>query len=218
MHTGTVLSVNVGLPVPAEWAGRLRRTAIDKRPVTGRRRVHPLGLDGDGQADTANHGGRDQAVYAYAREELDLWQERLGRPLRDGMFGENLTTRGVEVSRALIGERWRVGTALLEVTLPRVPCGTFQNWLGERGWVRRFTEEARTGAYLRVVEEGDLAAGDRVVVEHRPDHGIDLASAFRARRERDVALLRRVVELPGSAAEWRERLAATEVQLGDASK
>ncbi|UPT19673.1 MOSC domain-containing protein [Thermobifida alba] len=210
MDTGTVLSVNVGLPVPAEWAGRLKRTAIDKRPVAGRVAVRSLGLAGDAQADTVHHGGRDQAVYAYAREELDLWQERLGRPLRDGMFGENLTTRGVEVSRALVGERWRVGTALLEVTLPRVPCGTFQNWLGERGWVRRFTEEGRTGAYLRVVEEGEVAAGDAVVVEHRPDHGIDLATAFRARRERDVALLRRVAGLPGSAEEWRLRLAAAE--------
>ncbi len=218
MDTGIVLSVNTGLPVSAEWAGRLKRTAIDKRPAAGRVRVHSLGLEGDVQADTVNHGGRDQAVYAYAREELDLWQERLGRPLRDGMFGENLTTRGVEVSRALIGERWRVGSALLEVTLPRTPCGTFQNWLGERGWVKRFTQEARTGAYLRVLEEGEVAAGDPVVVEYRPDHGIDLATAFRARHGRDAALLRRVVEIPGSAAKWRAQLAAVEEQLGTAPR
>ncbi|TDQ52067.1 MOSC domain-containing protein [Actinorugispora endophytica] len=214
MIKGIVQSVNVGLPVDADWAGRLRRTAIDKRPVEGPVRALALGLSGDGQADLVNHGGRDQAVYAYAREELDLWQKRLDRPLRDGLFGENLTTRGVEVDRALIGERWRIGGALLEVTLPRVPCQTFQRWIGEDAWVRRFTAEARTGAYLRVLEEGDIAAGDRVVVDHRPGHGIDLTTAFRSRYDRDPDLLRRIVELPDRADEWQAALAKAERRLG----
>ncbi|GLU46381.1 MOSC domain-containing protein [Nocardiopsis ansamitocini] len=214
MNKGIVQSVNVGRAVDAEWAGTLKRTAIDKNPVQGRVRAQTLGLDGDEQADTANHGGPDQAVYAYAREELDLWQERLGRPLRDGVFGENLTTRGLTVSKALIGERWRIGDALLEVVLPRTPCAVFRNWIDAQAWVKRFTEEARTGAYLRVLEEGEIGAGDEVHIEHRPDHGIDISSAFRAGYERDLDLLRRVMALPGRSDTWKEPLARVEKQLG----
>ncbi|PSL00956.1 MOSC domain-containing protein YiiM [Murinocardiopsis flavida] len=204
MGMALVGSVNVGTAVDADWAGRLKRTAIDKRPAPGRVAVHTLGLDGDEQADLANHGGPDQAVYAYAREELDLWSERLGRPLRDGVFGENLTTTGLEVSRARIGERWRIGSALLEVTVPRTPCSVFKAWLDdEPGWVKRFSEEARTGAYLRVVEEGEVAAGDPVITEYRPDHGIDLTTAFRAGRDNDLDLLERVLAIPGRSDKWR---------------
>lgn len=206
-------SVNVGRGRDAEWANPLGRTAIDKRAVDGGVTVRALGLDGDEQVDTDHHGGPDQAVYAYAREELDLWQQRLGRPLRDGVFGENLTTRGVEVSRALIGERWRIGTVLLEVVLPRTPCSVFRNWMAEKGWVRRFTDEARTGAYLRVLEEGELRAGDPVTVEHRPGHGIDLTAAFRATRDRDADLLRRVLDIPGRSHKWDTAAHQVERQL-----
>lgn len=199
---GFVHSANTGAAVAAAWAGGLGRTAIDKRPGSGPVAVTASGLAGDEQADREHHGGRDQAVYAYAREELDWWSERLQRPLRDGVFGENLTTSGVEVSRALIGERWRIGTVLLEVTLPRTPCGVFRAWLDESGWVKRFTAEARTGAYLRVLEEGELAPGDSVVIEYRPDHGIDLAAAFRAGYDRDLELLRRVLDIPGRSEKW----------------
>ncbi|RCV50574.1 MOSC domain-containing protein [Marinitenerispora sediminis] len=214
MTTPIVRSVNVGRARDAAWAGRLRRTAIDKRPVEGPVAVRALGLAGDEQADRAHHGGPDQAVYAYAREELDHWERVLGRPLRDGMFGENLTTHGVQVSRAVIGERWRIGTALFEVVLPRVPCAVFAAWVEEPAWVRRFTAEARTGAYLRVLEEGRLAAGDAVTVEHRPDHGIDLAAAFRARHDRDLDLLHRVLELPGRADEWQRMFDKLTARLG----
>jgi MOSC domain-containing protein YiiM len=211
--TPAVLSVNTGRAFDAEWAGNLKRTAIDKRSAEGPVAVHVGGLAGDEQADTEHHGGRDQAVYAYAREELDLWQERLGRELRNGVFGENLTTRGLEVSRALIGERWRMGSALLEVCVPRTPCGVFRNWLDVQGWVKTFTEEGRTGAYLRVVEEGEVRAGDAVTVEYRPDHGIDLMAAFRAGYERDAALLRRVLDIPGRSEKWKAVLAKVERQL-----
>lgn len=205
VRTGIVRSVNVGRVVAAAWAGRLERTGIDKRPAAGPVAVRRLGLDGDEQADSTHHGGADQAVYVYAREELDWWQGRLGRPLRDGVFGENLTTSGLEVSRAVIGERWRVGGAVLEVTLPRTPCSVFKAWLdGEPGWVKRFTAEARTGAYLRVIEEGEVAAGDAVVVEHRPEHGIDLGSAFSAVHRRDIDLLERVLALPDRAGVWED--------------
>jgi MOSC domain-containing protein YiiM len=142
-----ILSVNVGRAVDAEWAGDLKRTAIDKRPVDGRVAVRETGLSGDEQADVANHGHPDQAVYAYAREDYDWWQQAMGRDLRDGQFGENLTTAGADLGKVLIGERWRVGTAVLEATAPRIPCVVFRNWLDEQGWVRRFTEAGRTGAY-----------------------------------------------------------------------
>jgi MOSC domain-containing protein YiiM len=109
-----VRSVNVGMPRKAVWA-EIGRTSIDKRPVTGPVAVARLGLDGDQVSDTRHHGGVDQAVYAFAREDLDFWAGELGRDVRDGQFGENLTTEGIDVNEAEIGERWRIGTAELEV-------------------------------------------------------------------------------------------------------
>ncbi|WP_331459571.1 MOSC domain-containing protein [Nonomuraea sp. SBT364] len=195
------MSVNVGTAVDAEWAGRLGRTAIDKRPVTHRVEVRADGLAGDERADQAHHGTPGHAVYAYAREDYRWWEAELGRELRNGRFGENLTVSGVDVNGALIGERWRVGTALLEVTGPRVPCVVFRNWLDEPGWVRRFTEARRTGAYLKVVEPGVLAVGDAVEVVSRPGEGVTVAEAFLAHHG-DEKLLRRILALPGYDPRW----------------
>lgn len=183
-------SVNVGRPRPNPWKGT-GVTGIDKRPVTGPVAVTApgpkgtgaVGLAGDRVYDVEHHGGTDQAVYAYAREDLDGWERELGRELRDGMFGENLTTLGVDVNGALIGERWRVGGpggAVLEVSCPRVPCGTFQGWLNEGGRLRTFTRAALPGAYLRVAEPGRIRAGDPVEIAHRPDHEVTVALVFRA--------------------------------------
>jgi MOSC domain-containing protein YiiM len=181
-------SVNVGVPRDNPWK-TVTVTGIDKRPVAGPVAVTApgpkgtgaVGLAGDRVYDIAHHGGDDQAVYAYAREELDAWQGRLGRELADGVFGENLTTAGLDVDGALVGEHWRVGPdLLLEVSGPRVPCGTFQGWMEEAGWIRTFTTAARPGAYLRVLEPGEIRAGDEVVVAHRPDHDVTVALAFRA--------------------------------------
>ena len=120
-----------------------------------------VGLAGDRVYDVWNHGGPDQAVYAYAREDLDFWEAELGRPLGNGVFGENLTTEGIDVNGALIGERWRVGPdVILEASCPRIPCGTFQGWLAQAGWIKRFTQAARPGSYLRVIEPGEIRAGD----------------------------------------------------------
>lgn len=140
------------------------------------------GLVGDAVCDLRHHGGSDQAVYAFAREKLDAWERQLGgRELANGSFGENLTTVGVDVSGALIGERWRVGAELLlEVTSGRIPCRTFADHVKEEKWVRRFTQEAVTGAYLRVIEPGTIRAGDPVEIVHRPDHEITAALQFRA--------------------------------------
>ncbi len=164
-------------------------TGIDKRPVAGPVRVAApgpkgaagSGLAGDAVCDLRHHGGDDQAVYAYAREDLDVWEEELGRRLPNGCFGENLTTNGLNVSDALIGERWRIGSGLvLEVTSGRIPCRTFQGHLGERGWVRRFTRKGATGAYLRVIEPGEIRAGDPIEIIYRPEHGVTAAMEFRA--------------------------------------
>lgn len=162
-------------------AGAVGITAIDKRPVEGRVKVRPLGLYADLQANRADHGGVDQAVYAYAQEDADHWAAELGREITPGLFGENLRTRGIDVNRAVIGERWQVGTALLEVTQPRTPCQTFARRLGEERWVRRFAEANRSGAYLRVIENGDLGAGDTVDVVQRPEHGVTIADWFGVR-------------------------------------
>ncbi|KAA0102533.1 MOSC domain-containing protein [Mycolicibacterium sp. P1-18] len=128
------------------------------------------------------HGGDDQAVYAYAREDLDAWATKLDRELTNGMFGENLTTTGVDVTGAVIGERWRVGDdgVLLEVTSPRTPCKTFAKRLGIDGWIRTFARGGTPGAYLRVLEPGSLSGGDSVEVVDVPGHGITVGFVYRA--------------------------------------
>jgi MOSC domain-containing protein YiiM len=180
----------------------MKRTAIDKRPAAGPVRVGRLGLDGDEQADTANHGGPEQAVYVYAREDLDWWAELLGRDLRDGFFGENITTEGLDVTGALIGERWRLGTAVVQVTACRIPCVVFRNWTGETGWVKRFAQAERPGAYLRVLEEGAVAPGDPVTVLDRPGERVTVAEAMRAYYSRDLGVARRMITVLGPAAKW----------------
>jgi MOSC domain-containing protein YiiM len=193
-----VLTVNVGRPRPNPWKS-IKLTGIDKQPVKGPVAVRAaaakgtgdVGLAGDRVFDIKHHGGTDQAVYAYAREDLDFWAAEIGRELVNGVFGENLTTEGVDVSGALIGERWRVGPeVVLEVSCPRIPCGTFQGWLEQEGWIRRFTAVARTGTYLRVIEPGDIRAGDPIVIEHRPDHDVTVALTFRALTTEPELLLR----------------------------
>jgi MOSC domain-containing protein YiiM len=206
-----VISVNVGRPQEKPWAG-IGRTSIDKRPVPGRVDVGRLGLAGDQVSDTRHHGGVDKAVYAFAREDLDAWGRDLGRGLRDGAFGENLTTRGIDVNEAEVGEQWRVGTSLLEVCSVRTPCRDFAGWLGENGydnsrWVRRFAAVGRPGPYLRVLEAGDVAAGDPLEVVHRPGHGVTVALMFRAvTTERD--LLPRLLVVDGLTEEARRRAEA----------
>jgi MOSC domain-containing protein YiiM len=185
VSAGRVVSVNVATPVDAPWAGRPGRTAIHKRPVDGPVRVHELGLEGDQVANTKHHGGPFQAVYAFAQEDLDTWSERLGEPVRPGVFGENLTTTGLDVNEAVLGEVWRIGTAVLSPCEIRIPCNTFKAWLGREGfdstgWLKRFAADNRPGPYLRVLEPGVLRAGDEIRVEDRPGHGVTVATMFRA--------------------------------------
>jgi MOSC domain-containing protein YiiM len=215
--TAYVHSLNVGRPEPSA-AKEVGVTGIGKRPVDSAVLRAPgpkqsglgSGVEGDFIGDTRHHGGDYQAVYAFAREELDDWERRLGRTLPDGMFGENLTTMGLEVDEGLIGELWAVGDeVVVEVCGPRIPCATFQARMGERQWVRRFTQVGRTGAYVSVVQGGVVRRGDPIVVVSRPSHGITVPMAFRAFTG-DLELARRVLAadclVEVEAAELRETL------------
>ena len=207
-----LLSVNVGHPRLNPWK-EMKLTGIDKRPVDGPVMVTParakglgmVGLAGDRVYDVRNHGGPDQAVYAYAREDLDFWEAELDQPLGNGVFGENLTTEGADVNGALIGERWRIGPdVILEVSCPRIPCDTFQGWLAQAGWIKRFTQAARPGAYLRVIESGEICAGDVIEIVHRPEHDVSIAVVFRA-VTLEPELLPRLLGAEALPAELKER-------------
>lgn len=215
-------SVNVGDPRPNPYK-TTRATGIHKVARVGPVDVRApgpkttglgSGLVGDFVGDGKHHGGDDQALYAFAREDLDAWAERLGRDLPDGHFGENLTTVGLDLAEARLGERWQVGErVVLQVTCPRVPCATFRGRMGEPGWLKRFTADERPGAYLRVLVPGSIAGGDRIAVVHRPDHPVSIALAFRALMT-DRALLPRLLEagddlLDDLAQDARDYVAAT---------
>ena len=206
-----LLSVNVGRPQPVGLRrGRTVESAIAKAPVDGRVRVAGVNLEGDDQADRRVHGGPDKAVYAYASEDTAWWSAQLGRELGPGAFGENLTVEGVDVSGAVIGERWRLGTVELEVCQPRFPCFKLGLRFGDPQMLRRFTLAERPGAYLRIVREGEIGAGDEIVVDGRPDHGITIALVARAVMIDDdlLAHAASAPALPASLAGWmRERAA-----------
>ncbi|MFF0175974.1 MOSC domain-containing protein [Micromonospora profundi] len=211
----TIVSVNLAVPEPNPAKG-VGVTGINKQPVGHAVTVRApgpkttglhSGLVGDRIFDVEHHGGDDQAVYAYALEDYGWWQARLGRRLPNGLFGENLTTEGVDVNGAVIGERWRVGALLvLQPTFGRIPCATFQHKMGGPGWVKTFARASRPGAYLRVLEPGEVRAGDPVTVEDRPSHGVSIAMAFRAYMT-EPELLPELVEVDGLPDDLRETLA-----------
>lgn len=186
-----LLSLNVSSGT--KIAAKSGITGIDKVPTAtrilvrapGPKGVGGSGLVGDVIADTTHHGGDDQAVYAYAREDLDWWENELGVTLRSGMFGENMTTTDLDVTGARIGERWRIGSDLvLQVTAPRIPCATFAVWMAQQGWLERFTAHAIPGAYLRVIHPGEIGANDPIDVEFRPDHQASIGVVFQAMTSR----------------------------------
>lgn len=214
---GELVSINLAwvIQTPPPVRGRVdakpTRTGIDKRPASGPVSVRRLGVLGDTICDTVNHGGLDQAVYAYAAEDAAWWQQELAGelpfPLRPGSFGENLTTRGLDVSGAVIGERWRIGSTILQVSAPRIPCSTFAAYWGVDRLIKRFTAAGRPGAYLRVLTEGQLSAGDPITVLDRPAHGLTIAQTFRALTgDHSLAgLLVAAPELPAAARERAQR-------------
>jgi MOSC domain-containing protein YiiM len=208
---GAVVSVNVGPPRPLSVRrGRARLSAIATAPRDGPVRVEGVNLAGDDQADRRVHGGPDKAVYAYASEDVAWWSRELGRELAPGMFGENLTLAGVDVSGARVGERWRIGDVELEVCQPRLPCAKLGLRFGDPLMVRRFAEAGRPGAYLRILREGSLAAGDAVEVLFRPDHEVSVALVS-ASILLDETLLARAAQapaLPAELARWMLERAA----------
>ena len=184
MQGGRVVSVNVGRPREIVVDGEVVRTSIWKDPVDGRVAVRGVNLAGDDQSDRRVHGGDRKAVYAYAREDLDWWSERLGQVLASGTFGENLTTEGLDVADARVGERWRIGSTLLEVTQPRLPCFKLEIRMGRPGFIDEFIAGDRPGAYLRIVEEGELGAGDAVEVVSRPGEAPSVVEVMRRKAKR----------------------------------
>ncbi len=204
---GRVVSVNVGQPRTLDWLGQSVTTSIWKFPVAGRVAAQGVNLAGDAQADRRAHGGTDKAVYSYAQEDADWWAWELGRPVEPGSFGENLTLAGVDVTGAVVGERWAIGTALFEVAQPRIPCFKLGARLGDPGFPPRFAAAGRPGAYLRILQAGEVGAGDTVAVVHRPAHGLtvgDVAHIYHEDHGRAADLLR-VPELAPVLRGWAEK-------------
>jgi MOSC domain-containing protein YiiM len=201
MREPIVVSVNVGRAREIERNGEVTTTAIWKAPVDGRVAVRGVNVEGDEQADRTVHGGPDKAVYAYASEDTEWWEGELGRRLGPGAFGENLTVAGLDVTGALIGERWQVDTTLLEVSQPRIPCWKLGRRMDDPRFLKRFADAGRPGAYLRIVEEGEVAAADAIEVVHRPDHEITVGLVSHAYLH-DHALAPRLLDAPALSKSW----------------
>jgi MOSC domain-containing protein YiiM len=199
---GTVLSVNVGRARGFEYNGHPAKSAIWKTPVAGRIAARGVNLEGDEQADRKAHGGPDKAVYAYAVEDLHWWEQQIRRSLEYGAFGENLTTEGIEVNDALVGERWQIGTTVLEVSEPRVPCWRLGVRMNDAMFPRRFAQALRPGAYLRIIVEGNIGVGDEIRMVHKPDHDLTIRDVFRIyTRDRDE--IGRLVATPQMSDSWK---------------
>ena len=214
-----LLSVNAGLPREVQWQGRTVRTSIWKHPVPGRVRLGRLDLEGNGQADLSVHGGPDKAAYAYPSEHYAYWREELpGMDLPAGAFGENLTIAGLPESEVHIGDRFRIGTAEVMVTQPRMPCYKLGIRFGRADMVRRFLRSGRCGFYLAVLKEGEIGAGDaieRLSTDARR-FGVPAMFALRSDERADAEMLRAAIELPALAASWREHFRERLARLGAA--
>ncbi len=204
---GRVVSVNVGRPRQVRWHGRTVTTAIWKHPVAGRQRVAGVNIVGDDQADHRVHGGSTKAIYAYANADYQWWQDQLAEPLEPGTFGDNLTIEGIDPAKAVIGERWRVGTATLRVTEPRIPCFKLGLRMGDAAFIDRFARAARPGTYLAIEAGGDIGAGDTIELLSRPEHSVTIGTVERAYhgQEELVPLLLDVEDLSASWRNWARR-------------
>src|SRR5215813_7118628 len=199
---GKVLSVNVGPVREFQYNGHPAKSAIWKSPAVGRIAARGVNLAGDDQADRKAHGGPDKVVYAHAVEDARWWEQQIGRALAYGEFGENLTTEGIEVNDALVGERWQVGTLVLEVSEPRIPCWRLGVRMNDKMFPRRFTEALRPGAYFRLVVEGGVGAGDEIRVVERPAHDLTIRDVFRI-YTRDREDVERLLAVPRISESWR---------------
>ena len=204
-----VISVNVGTPRPVEWNGRRVMTGIFKQAVSGPVRLRRLNLDGDRQADLSVHGGPDKAVYVYPSEHYPFWRGELpGHELAWGAFGENLTTEGWWEDEVHIGDRFRIGTAEAVVTQPRMPCFKLGIRFGRDDIIPRFLESGRPGFYLRVLEEGEVAAGDAMERIAEDPHRVTVVDMVRLYLDRDGEtgrdLLERATQVEALPRSWRE--------------
>jgi MOSC domain-containing protein YiiM len=201
-----LISVNVGRPRTFELKDKTHSSSIWKSPVSGRVAVRGVNVDGDEQADLKVHGGPDKAVYSYAEEDYRWWSNQLGEKIGPGTFGDNLTTSGIDLNGALIGERWRVGTTVLEVAQPRLPCFKLGVRMEDPGFPRKFSDARRWGAYLRIIEDGEVGAGDTVEVFERPDHHVTvdlIASTYYGEHSRAREILA-APQLPNGWREWAQ--------------
>jgi MOSC domain-containing protein YiiM len=208
-----VISINITSVVhQGEWTGSEGRTGIDKRSVSGAIEFKNNGVVGDRVIDTNVHGGYEQAVYAYALEDAQWWEKEINEEIPAGRFGENLTTEGIDVNAALIGERWKIGSVILEVSQPRIPCRVFAGFWKRATLIKDFTQAARPGAYLRIIQEGTAQAGDLVEVIFKPDHKISISDLFAAKSgERSkIHEIKNVLQLSSEFKEWSEKIAATQ--------
>lgn len=205
-----ILSVNIAKRIhTGEWTGSEGRTGIDKEPVNGPVELKDDCVAGDSVIDRKAHGGYDKAVYAYAIEDAKWWEGVIGRELRNGSFGENLTVQGIELNSALIGERWSVGSCILEVSEPRIPCRVFAGFWDRPTLIKEFTDARRSGTYLRIIEEGIVSAGDEIKVISKPNHKITVLDIFEAKagnREKIQEIVR-VRELSEKYLEWAKKIA-----------
>lgn len=202
-----LLSVNVSLPREVHWRGKTVSTGIFKRPVAGRVMVRRLNLEGDGQADLRVHGGPSKAVYAYPSEHYSFWRGELPEmELPWGMFGENLTTEGLLEPAVNIGDRFRIGSAELIVTEPRLPCYKLGVRFGREDMVKRFLRSGRTGFYFAVEREGEIGAGDPITRIARDEHEVTVADIVRlyVDDKTDLPMLRRALELEALPDSWRQ--------------
>ena len=204
VNPGMVASVNVGVPRTVTWAGRSVTSAIWKEPVGGRVAVAGVNLAGDDQADRRVHGGPDKAVYSYSVEDYASWSAELGTELGPTTFGENITTEGVDLAASVIGTRWRIGSVVFEVAQPRQPCFKLGMRMGDPRFVDRFADAGRPGAYLRIIEEGEIGAGDAIVVGESPAHGLTIADLDDAQHGASREQLERIAAIAAVPAGWRD--------------
>ena len=197
-----IVSINVGTPREFEYKGRTAKSAIWKSPVEGRVVAKGINLAGDDQADRQAHGGFDKAVYAYALEDKRWWEEQIGRTLEHGEFGENLTTQGIDVNDAVVGERWKIGSTVLEISEPRIPCWRLGVRMNDKTFPKKFTQALRPGPYLRIIEEGELGVGDEITVIDKPAHGLTVRDVFRI-YTKDHAEVARIAETEKMSEAWK---------------
>ncbi len=202
ISSAKILSVNVGKPKEFEHKGRTAKSAIWKTPVIDRVMAKGVNFEGDDQADRVAHGGYHKAIYAYAIEDMQWWGMEIGKTIVFGEFGENITTQGIDVNDALVGERWKIGSTLLEVSEPRIPCWRLSVRMNDKTFPSKFTLALRPGTYLRIIEAGDIGAGDEIIVTDKPDHDLSIRDVFRI-YTRDHHEAERMINIEKLSDDWK---------------